>query len=231
MRHKHVDSQMTTDVVAVGPSTPFKELVRILRTHRIGALPVVDGTAVVGVVSESDLLRKEADMEGPAPFPLRVITRRAVRAARVKAEAGNAGTLMTSPAVVIAPGTTVGDAARLMERHHVRHLPVVDSDGRLRGIVSRGDLLRVFLRTDTDIRDEIRDQVLGEELRLGLATVDVRVVDGVVDLSGSVPRKSLVAVLVRMCRGVDGVVQVREHLAYELDDMRIRPPMVPPVES
>lgn len=229
MHHERVHAQMTTEVTSVGPKTPFKEVVRILRTHRIGAVPVVDGEDLVGVVSESDLLRKEADLEGPAPFPLRVITRRAVRAARAKAEAATAESLMTSPAVVVDPGATVTDAARLMEHHHVRHLPVVASDGRLCGIVSRGDLLRVFLRTDERIRDEIRDEVIRDELRIAPETVDVRVVDGVVDLGGRVERKSLIGILVRMCRGVEGVVQVREHIEYEFDDMRIRPPVIPPV--
>ncbi|MGR6998251.1 CBS domain-containing protein [Yinghuangia aomiensis] len=220
---------MTTDVVSVGPGAPFKEIVGLLRRHRIAAVPVVDGGKVVGVVSESDLLRKEADQAGPAPFPLQVITRRAVRAARAKAEAATADSLMTAPAVVVESGATVAEAARLMERHHVRHLPVVDSDGHIRGIVSRGDLLRVFLRTDELIRDEIRDEVIRDELWIDPKTVDVSVTDGIVDLAGEVARKSMISILVRMCRGVDGVIQVREHMTYALDDTRIRPPMTPPI--
>ncbi|MCF2528919.1 CBS domain-containing protein [Yinghuangia soli] len=227
MYHQRVESQMTTDVVTVRPGTPFKEVVRILREHRIAAAPVLDGDEVVGVVSESDLLRKEAERDGPAPFPLRILTRRAVRAAREKARAATAGALMTSPAVIVEPSTPVADAARLMERHHVAHLPVVDPSGRLCGIVSRGDLLRVFLRPDDRIGNEIRDDIIRDTMRVDPSTVDVHVADGIVDLSGRLERRSLIGILVRLCRGVDGVVDVREHLAYADDDMRIRPPMVP----
>ncbi|MFI6985965.1 CBS domain-containing protein [Embleya sp. NPDC050154] len=231
MFHHRVESQMTADVVTVHSDTPFKEIVRVLREHRIAAVPVLEGDEVVGVVSESDLLHKEADRESAPHFPFRVIVRRTERVARNKARAATAGSLMTSPAVVVEPDASLSDAARLMERHHVTHLPVVDGSGRLRGIVGRSDLLRIFLRADTRIHDEIRDGVVRDTMCVDPNTVGVGVTDGIVDLSGQLERKSLIAILVRLCRGVEGVVDVREHLTYARDDMLIRPPMVPPLNG
>ena len=58
---------------------------------------------------------------------------------------------MTAPAITIGPDATIPAAARLMNTHHVRRLPVVDEDRKLVGIVSRRDLLSVFLRPDADL--------------------------------------------------------------------------------
>ncbi|MDI2125454.1 CBS domain-containing protein [Yinghuangia seranimata] len=224
MQHQRVENLMTEPVVTVQTDTPFKEIVRVLREHAVSATPVLDqDKAVVGVVSEADLLRKEADSEGPARLPVAVHSRRAVREARGKAEGETAGELMTAPAVVVGPGATVGEAARLMERHGVKRLPVVDASGRLRGIVSRCDLLRVYLRPDEAIRAEIRDDLLRRDLWVDPDSLDVRVLDGVVTLAGEMENKTLTSLLVRMVRGVDGVVQVHDRLAFAVDDTKLRP--------
>lgn len=224
MYHLRVEALMTTQVVTVHPETTFKEVTRLLREHHISAVPVLDQDKLVaGVVSEADLIRKEADQEGPGRLPLNVRSRRAVRNARDKADAETAGGLMTAPAVVIAPDATITDAARLMERHNVKRLPVVDEAGRLRGIVSRCDLLRVFLRTDERIEREILEDVLRRDLWVDPDSITVRVRDGVVELSGEMEHKTLTRILVRMCRGVDGVVQVHDHLTWSLDDTKVHP--------
>ncbi|WP_436776441.1 CBS domain-containing protein [Yinghuangia sp. YIM S09857] len=228
MNHHRVDAVMTTDVVTVHTDTPFKEIVRVLGQHRISAVPVLDpDKTVVGVVSEADLLRKEADSEGPTRLPGTVHTPRTVRAARGKAEAETAAGLMTSPAVTIDRAATVGQAARAMERHDVKRLPVVDH-GQLCGIVSRCDLLRVFLRPDDRIRDEILDEVIRRDLWIDPATVTVRVADGVVHLEGELENKTTARILTRMCRGVDGVVQVHDHLTYTVDDTKLKTSAIPP---
>ena len=67
---------------------------------------------------------------------------------------------MTAPAVTVGPDASVADAARLLRRHRIKRMPVVDPAGPLLGIVSRADLLKVFLRSDADIAQEIREQVL-----------------------------------------------------------------------
>ncbi|NUU23509.1 MAG: CBS domain-containing protein [Streptomycetaceae bacterium] len=219
---------MTTQVVTVHPETTVKEVARLLGEHRISAVPVLDqDKTLVGVVSEADLLRKEADQDGPGRLPLTIRSRRAVHEARAKADAETAGELMTSPAIGIAPDASVVDAARLMERHSVKRLPVVDGAGRLRGIVSRGDLLRVFLRTDERIRGEILEDLLRRDLWVDPESITVHVHDGVVELTGEMEHKTLARILVRMCRGVDGVVRVHDHLTWALDDTKVHPTELP----
>jgi CBS domain-containing protein len=126
---------------------------------------------------------------------------------------------MTSPAVTARPEWAVVEAARAMERGRVKRLPVVDDSGRLIGVISRADLLRVFLRGDRAIREEITGDVLVRTLGVPPAAVTVYVVDSGVTLRGTVERKSTIAVAVRLCRAVDGVVEVSEHLDYEVDDL------------
>jgi CBS domain-containing protein len=124
---------------------------------------------------------------------------------------------MTSPAVVARPEWTVVQAARVMDGNQVKRLVVVDETGLLVGIVSRSDLLRVFLRRDRAIREEVSGDVLGRTLGVTSAEVVVSVVDGCVHMRGSVARRSLLPVVLRMCLGVDGVVEVTDELEYRTD--------------
>lgn len=125
---------------------------------------------------------------------------------------------MNSPAVTARPQWTVVEAAQAMGRHCVKRLPVVDEAGRLIGVISRADLLRVFLRSDRDIREEISREVLVRTLGIAPSAISVHVIDGRVTLTGTVERKSLVPVVVRLCRGVDGVVDVSADLDHRTDD-------------
>lgn len=209
---------MTRPVVQARRDTPFKELVRLLAENDVTALPVVDDLGrPMGVVSEADLLRKSADQADPSgrtPVPHLEAWERA------KAEGARAEELMSAPAVCARPDWSVVEAARLMEIQHVKRLPVVDEADRLLGIVSRGDLLRVFLRGDEAIREEITRDVLHRTLGLEPADVAVEVRDGRVELSGTVEYRSLVPVVEQLCRGVDGVVSVTGHVAWRRDDAR-----------
>lgn len=216
MRHRIVSELMTTDVVNVRQDATFTEIAKLLAEHDITAVPVVDDTdRPVGVVSEADLLRKEASRPEttgllPAPHP--------ESAERTKADATTAEGLMTSPAVVARPEWTMVEAARTMEHNRVKRLPVVDESGRLIGVVSRADLLRVFLRGDRAIREEITGDVLMRTLGIPPTAVTVHVVEGRVTLRGTVERTSVIPVALRLCRGVDGVVDVSEHLDFKVDD-------------
>ncbi|GAA2771111.1 CBS domain-containing protein [Streptomyces showdoensis] len=198
---------MTREVVSVRGDAPFKELTRVLTRHRVTAVPVVDGAdRVIGVVSEGDLLRKAADravVPGDRP-PVPGLE----AWERAKAEGTRAEELMSAPAVCARPEWTVVEAARLMEVQGVRRLVVVDADDRLLGLVSRRDLLAVFLREDEDIRREIVDEVLGSTLRLAAGALTVEVRDGRVELAGRLPLRDLAPVVERMCAMVDGVVSV-----------------------
>lgn len=216
MHHRTVGELMNRDVVQVGPETLFKDLVRILAENAVGALPVVDAAGCpIGVVSEADLLRKASDQSDPygrMPLP------DAQAWEHAESEGIRADELMSAPAVCAYPEWTVVEAARLMAVRKIKRLPVVDETGRLQGIISRSDLLRVFLRRDDAIREEIDRDLLQQTLGLAPSQVTVDVREGQVALGGNVETKSLVSIIVRLCRGVDGVVSVSQHIAYTRDD-------------
>ena len=212
-----VKDLMTTQVVTVGPATPFKELVARLAEHRVSALPVVDDAGwVLGVVSEADLLLKEEFPDPDADLPLIWTKRR--RAEHDKAAAAVARDLMTVAVVSITPDATVAKAARRMHTAQVKRLPVLGEGGRLVGIISRSDLLKVFNRADHAIRREIIDEVIVGEFMLDPERFFIQVHEGVAVLEGRVEQRSLIPWLVRAVRGVEGVVRVEDRLAYEVDD-------------
>ncbi len=214
--HRTVADVMTRDVAAVRESTPFKEIVRRMRSRDISALPVLDpDDHVVGVVSEADLLLKEEglDMEPPPLFE-----RRRRRGERAKAAGKLAQELMTRPAVTVSALAPIPEAARTMHRNGVKRLPVVDDRGRLVGIVSRADLIKVFLRSDEEIHAEAED-TLALSLRVHPSAMLVSVRDGVVRLEGRVRNRSEIAATVNQVRTIDGVVAVETELDFEVDDM------------
>ena len=215
--HRTVRDVMTRTIVVVREATPFKELVRRMRERGVSAIPVVDEDGrPLGVVSQADLILKEDPyLEGDA----HLFERRRRRVARAKHSAGTAGALMPSPVVTIGPGASLGDAARLMTTRGVKRLPVVGPDGRLIGIVSRSDLLKVFLRSDAEIVRAIREDVIRRTLWIDPFTIRVLVHDGVATLEGQVERRSLIAVLVGLVRAIDGVVDVVNRLSFLMDDI------------
>jgi CBS domain-containing protein len=216
--HSLVKDLMTTQVVTVTPQTPFKEIVARLADHRVSALPVVDDAGLVlGVVSEADLLLKE-EFPDPDQDTPRFWTRRR-RQERDKAAASTARDLMTVAVVSITPDATVPEAARRLHAAGVKRLPVVDHRGRLVGILSRGDLLKVFARADEAIRREILDEVIVGEFMMDPDRFFIQVHDGMVTLEGRVERRSVLPWVVDAVRGVEGVVRVENRLAYDLDDL------------
>lgn len=218
MRHRRVDAVMSTDVVSVRPRASFKHIATLLSTHDISAVPVVDVERhVIGVVSETDLVAKFDQPRADQP-PLWSAKR---RTAWLKASATTATDLMTSPAVTVAADADIAVAARLMAVHDVKRLPVVDSDDRLVGIISRHDLVGVFVRPDDEIAAEIRDDVLTRALCTDPAGIELRVHDGVVSLRGQLERRSMLPIAVALCRRLDGVVDVAADLTYALNDTKV----------
>jgi CBS domain-containing protein len=208
---------MTTRVVTVEPWTPFREIVTRLAEHRISAAPVIDAEGnVLGVVTEADLLLKQEHADLELNVPLAWNRRR--RLEREKAAAVVAGELMTTPAVTVPPTATVTEAARRMHTAGVKRLPVVNEAGRLAGIVSRADLLKVFNRSDEAIWREIMDDVITGDFMMDPSRFFIDVVDGVVVLQGRVERSRLIAFLVRAVHAVEGVVRVEDRLTFDLDD-------------
>ncbi|POX41253.1 CBS domain-containing protein [Streptomyces sp. Ru72] len=213
-QHSTVSEVMTRDVVTVRPDTPFKEIASVLSRHGISAVPVADARgAPVGVVSEADLLRKQAEQpvggQQAAPGWPRE---------KSKARAENAAGLMTTPVVTAHADWPVAQAARAMDRHRVKRLLVVDETDRIIGIVSRSDLLHVYLRPDEEIYEEINDDVLEGMLGLEEEEVQVQVHEGVVTLRGEVENQSTAQIAERLARGVEGVVTVRPMIDYAVDD-------------
>ncbi|ETK37085.1 CBS domain-containing protein [Microbispora sp. ATCC PTA-5024] len=225
--HTKVQDVMTRDVASVNGATPFKDIAELLIVREVSAVPVVDGeNHVLGVVSEADLLRKEEFREqyyreGYRP-PLRARLRarlgRTGGDGETKARGETAAELMTCPAVTVRPYTTAVTAARLMDAHEVKRLPVVDGEGRLQGVVSRRDLLKVFVRPDADIAREVREEILERSLWVETSGVEVVVSGGVVTLRGRMTRRSEARIAVRMTQRVNGVVDVVDELEWQEDD-------------
>jgi CBS domain-containing protein len=200
-----VSDVMTHTVAAVGRGADFKQIVQLMEQWKVSALPVLEGeNRVVGVVSEADLLHKEEyrDSDPDRFTQLRRLSDLG------KAGAVTAGELMTSPALTVQANATLAQAARIMAHAKVKRLPVVDDTGRLEGLVSRSDLLKVFLRDDEDIAEEVRREVVSYLFRAPLSPVRVQVHEGVVTLAGQVRDTSLVPVAARLVRAVEGVVDV-----------------------
>lgn len=200
-----VGDVMTTRVIAVRRNADYKQIVSVLRRYRVSACPVINEAGkVVGVVSEADLLAKEAD---PGP-PAGLIRLRWKLGEESKVNAVTAGQLMTSPAVTIHPDASVVAAARVMQDRRVKRLPVVSEDGLLVGIVSRSDVLSIYERADSDILAEVRSDILAGEFGLDPAGFDVAVSSGVVTLTGPMDRHDWALELVARIRHLDGVVAV-----------------------
>ena len=201
---------MTTRVIWVKKDATFREMAVALHEHRVSAFPVVDDDRkVIGVVSEADMLTKEALDDEPG-----VISGILHRRDQAKARGVTAGDLMTTAVVAVRPDDTVEHAAKLMYDRRVKRLPVTDENGRLVGIISRADVLSVFDRTDHAIHQEITDDViLGEFTGGPVGLPGDR--EGRHRDAGRRPETNETGHdIVRRVRHVQGVVAVRDRLDY-----------------
>ena len=197
---------MTTQAITVDKRATGATMARLMSEHSINALPVLTGgQRVAGVVSEADLLRTQHRSGGAR--------RGRLFGSRGGGQPDNytAAQLMTAPAVTIHPDAPLGAAARRMTEGNLTMLPVVDTNNELLGVVSRRDLLRVFLRPDEDLAAEVR-HVLTDVLLIDPAAVTVTAHDGLVTLTGEVAREDLVAIAGRLAGEVDGVLAVVDNL-------------------
>jgi CBS domain-containing protein len=208
-RHRRwrISDVMTADVATADRDMTCKRVVMLMTDRHVNAIPVVDsGRKVLGMVSEADVLRKQE--RRPPRSAAGLLRRRAER----DWEARTVGELMTSPAVTVHPDAPLDAAARLMNARHIRRLPVVDGAGDLVGVVSRRDLMKVFLRPDAEIEAEIRDVLAGILLEdADGITVSVR--EGVVTLKGALAGQDTLRVVTRLAADVPGVVAVASQLA------------------
>jgi CBS domain-containing protein len=207
-RRRRVEDVMTTAVVTVDRLTLYKEIARLLAERQVSSLPVLaEGWQVIGMVSETELLAAQdcVARRGRAAVGGR-------RARWSRPATLTAGELMTAPPVTIRADATISAATRVMTARHVTSLPVTGADHELIGIVSRRDLLSVFLRPDVDIAGEVR-HLVGEMPFRNPADVTVTVRHGVVTLVGTVrpgPRRyqDLLPAAIRLIWDIDGVVDV-----------------------
>lgn len=186
---------MTKDPVTIGPATSFKACANLMRIHELSAVPVVDRRSrIVGIVSEADLLAKEAEP------------------ARGKAKAMKAAELMTADLITTTAGAPLTTAASLMFQHHVKVLPVVDPQRHVVGVVSRAQVLKVFLRSDESIRKEVV-RSLGDASSITLADSAIEIRDGVVHAYGVAESDSAAELIVQRIMAIPGVVGVNFHAA------------------
>jgi CBS domain-containing protein len=209
-----VKDVMSTHVIAVRPGAPYKEMAAMLHEQRVSAFPVIDDdNKVIGVVSETDLLAKEA-LEGTVPRTLQSLTSQHMR---TEVNAIVAADLMTKPAVTIGPDELVTHAARLMFDQRVKRLPVVSGDGTLIGIVTRSDVLSVYSRPDAQVQHQITQDLILGTLLGDPARFTVTVKDGIVTIGGTPETAAVGHDIIDAIRHAEGVVAVRDRLSYPDD--------------
>lgn len=212
-----VEDVMSRDVVTIDVSAPLRDVAALLAEKRISGVPVVSEGAVVGVVSEADILAKERGetRERGGLFSFLLDDR---ATAELKLEARTAGEAMSAPAITIGSERSVSEAAGTMIDEGINRLPVVDAEGRLLGIVTRADLVKAFVRTDAEVADEIREDVLLRSLWISPESIAVSVEDGVVTLRGHVENRSTAEMLPEFVQRVPGVVSVLAEVTWDDDN-------------
>ncbi len=217
----NIETLMSKHVVTASPDTPLKRVARMLTRYRISGVPVCDESgAVLGVVTEADILCKE---QGLIPEPGGMLgwlfEKADSEGARILAR--TAAEAMSTPAMTIAPGASISEAARIMITRRINRLPVVE-DGRLVGIVSRADLVRAFHRSDDEIERELNEDVLLHQLWLSPNDVHVSVEEGVVEIAGMVENKTQAQLVAAYALRVPGVVDVVSNVTWRVDDQSRR---------
>jgi len=215
-----VHDVMTASVVTARPSTTIPRIVDDLIVHGISGLPVVDDERhVVGVVTETDLVAKEAF--GPRHRALGILgplLRRRQNRWVVKANGRRARDVMTTPAITVRPDEDLRRAAARMVTLSLKRLPVVDGSGRLVGIVSQRDVLRLFHQADAEIALAVK-RLLGDPLSTpDDHAVTVKVRNGEVTLKGSARCSLDVKLIETMVLDVPGVLDVHNQLTAREPD-------------
>ena len=208
---------MTEDVLTVPTSKTLKETAQLLADTGISGMPVVgDDGNVVGVISEADILFKERSPERRRGGSFAWLFFPDMVENEAKLDARTAGEAMSSPAVTIGPNRPVGEAAARMLDESVNRLPVVDEDGKLIGIVTRADLVRAFTRSDSEIENEIRKELISRTFWLAPSDLEIRVRAGEVTIAGEVDTKSDAELLPELIGQVPGVVSVDAKLTWKV---------------
>jgi CBS domain-containing protein len=209
---------MTTDPLTVSPDTLLKEAARTMVRNRVSGLPVVRDGEVVGIVTEGDFLRQEANRDQPYRFSL--LDALFGEGPSDPPSVETVSEVMTDHVITIGPEASIGDAARVMATKNVKRLPVIDDDGELIGVISRADVVNAFTKPDEIIEDEIREDIVRRLLFLDPDEVGVTVQDGVVLLEGEMENRTEAHLLEELTRRVEGVVRVESNLTFQVDDRK-----------
>jgi CBS domain-containing protein len=218
---------MTTDPVTTTPDSSLKEAARLMVRNQVSGLPVMDGERLVGIVTEGDYLRQEADRE--QPYRLTLLEAIFGEGGGEAPPVERVSEVMTDKVRTIGPEATISEAARVMSRRNIKRLPVLDEEGKLLGVISRADIVNAFTKPDEVIEDEVREDIIRRLLFLEPDAIEVSVSDGVVTLRGELENRTEAHLLEELTRRIAGVVKVDSHLEFEVDDERIGkmyPPMV-----
>ena len=130
-----------SNVHSVSPGASVLDAIRLMAEQHVGALVVLDGERLAGIISERDYARKVVLLgRSSTHTPVRDI--------------------MSSPVVTVAASQTVDDAMRLMTERRIRHLPVV-REGRMVGIVSIGDLVKSVIEDQRHTIEDLKNYIAG----------------------------------------------------------------------
>lgn len=185
---------MTTSVITAGPEATVRDIARLLLEKNISAVPIVDDAGrVVGIVSEGDLMRRsDLGTETHRSWWLRLLGDDTLAADYIRSHGMRARDVMTAEVVTVSPEADIAEIAALLDRKHIKRVPVVDQ-GRLVGIVSRANLLRGLMAVPPQGPSSVDDQRIRADLireltdaGLEMHLIGVVVKDGVVRLTGTV---------------------------------------------
>ena len=207
-----VSDVMTRDVLFVGPEDRLRHAATIMREHRIGGLPVVDGGRVVGMITESDFLNMAAETPDGDRHGFLDALFGGHRAAHPSTLVGEA---MTKDPVSVEASTGIREAARTMKRHRIKRVPVVSGDGRLVGILSRADVMKIFARNDDAISVDVAEIL--HRYRFD-HQVKATTVDGRVTISGEVEHRSGAELIEEVLFRILGVIEVDNKVNWIYDD-------------
>jgi CBS domain-containing protein len=215
---------MTRPVITVTPDTTIVKAANTMLYRHISGLPVVDAAGkLVGIVSEGDFIRRsEIGTQRKRGKFLKFILGAGKEASDfVHEHGGKVGEIMTPGPLTISEGAELEEIVELMEKHHVKRLPVMRGD-KLVGIVARSNLLQAVASLarqipdptadDDHIRNRIIDAIEKQDwCPFGLSVI---VRDGIVHLSGVITDERARQATIVAAEGISGVTKVHDHLRW-----------------
>lgn len=217
---------MTSDLKTVGPDAPLKEAARRMIEFGVSGLPVTtDSGALIGVITEADFVKMEADR---SPSKRRRLLTWFTNGTKIHESERRVRDAMTDDVIALGPDADHVEAARVMTKAGIKRIPITGDSGELLGLLTRSDILRVFVRADAEIIDEIRNAVMKDVLWIDSRRIRVICQEGNVLLSGQTANRSDAELLVTLTRRIDGVISAQNRLTWEIDNTKFEMVPLPP---